>query len=817
MKRADFIEIRELIKSKEVQKAERELNYFRERERNLELQETFELELLDIKLLNVKKEYEKALKKNIQIIKDCNLKKIPVEIQIYLLYEQITSLDGLKENQKALEKVDELIKILMQKETTILQQEEFASLYTALLERKAKYYQKKGKLNEAERLYRKSLTEREKLGKKKLIAESYNSLGVLYFYKGQIDDSLSFMKKSLELREQIGDRVGMASSIDNIGVLYQEKKELDEALKYATKGLDIRKHLGNKVNIATSLSNIGNIYYSKGDLDKALDFYKQGLKIRKQENIEEHIAQSLNNIGSVYQLKGDLDHAVEYYLESMKLNEKLGLKIELYNQFNNIGLIMKKKGLLDEALDFYKKALHIAEIIGNQRYKANMLNNLGSIYSNKGELERAISYYNQTETIYTKLGDEDSLYITDLNKGIMNLKLGQIDKSIELLKNALTKCEKQENIVELSDVFFHLIRALLEKDKKEAADYLMEFKIISDSTPNKKIELQYLMVEALVQKTSERRRLKEQAKKTLEKIITGNIISHEITVMALFNITEMLLEELSISYTPELLYEIESYLSQLLEIGKNQHSYLIVTESYWLQSKLELLKMNYKQAKESLIQAHMIAEEKGLTRLSIKISKEIDDILSVIERWERISSHSTTIEKRMELSGIQNLISQLSKRRGVKEQEIKQEDAKLLLITDKSGLLVYSEKFDDKKDFSEMLISGFLASLSASLTSFMSEALAGEEPTETTENLPIESIKYKNYTITLSFEDPLLFSYIFEGPSYMALHKLVDFKEKIRTEHETWKELTKVIKKGRMIETATEDRIRQKTIIFKNQ
>lgn len=815
MKKTDFIEIIDLINNKQLQKAEHRIYCLKEKKPNLGAQETCELELLDIKILNAKKNYEKAFNRTKQIIEECILYPLPTQMEIYFLYEQLISLEGLKENQKALEKVDELINLFAQEKSRTLEQAEFTILYTTLLERKAKHYQNKGKLDEAEKLYREALTQREKIGHKKLIAESYNSLGVLYFYRGKIDDSLSFMEKSFNIREEIEDLVGMASSIDNIGVIYQEKQELDKALEYATKGLDIRRQLGDQVNIATSLSNIGNIYYSEGDLDKALDYYRQGLQIRKQEQVEEHIAQSLNNIGSVYQLKGDLNQAIDYYLESMKLNEKLGLKIELYQQFNNIGLIMKKKGALDDALDYYKKALEIAETIGNERYKANMLNNIGSIYSNKGELETAISYYNRTEGIYVKIGDEGSLYITDLNKGIMNLKLGQIDKAIALLKKALTRSEKKENLVELADVFFHLIRAILEKDKKEAADYLMEFKIISDSTNNKKIELQYQLVEALVQKTSERKRLKEHARKTFEQIISENIISHEITTMALFNITEILLEELSLSYDPALLNKIEDYLSQLLEIGKNQHSHLIVTESYWLKSKVELLKMNYKQSKEYLIQAHMIAEEKGLTRLSIKISKEIDDILSLIEQWEGITSHSTTIEKRMELSGIHNLITQLSKRRGIKEQEIKQEDAKLLLITDKSGLLVYSEKFDDKKDFSEMLISGFLASLSASLTSFMSEALAGEKPTETTENLPIETIKYKDYSITLSFEDPLLFSYIFEGPSYMALHKLVDFKEKIRQEQKIWKALTKVIKKGRVIEKATEERIRKKTIIFR--
>jgi hypothetical protein len=60
----------------------------------------------------------------------------------------------------------------------------------------------------------------------------------------------------------------------------------------------------------------------------------------------------------------------------------------------------------------------------------------------------------------------------------------------------------------------------------------------------------------------------------------------------------------------------------------------------------------------------------------------------------------------------------------------------------------------------------------------------------------LDRIMYQEHTIALKARDPLMFCYIFKGPSYGALHKLEHFMDAMRASPALWKGLCRTSRRG---------------------
>ena len=123
------------------------------------------------------------------------------------------------------------------------------------------------------------------------------------------DEALAVSLRQVAIIEELkgAESVDAAESYNNIGIVYYYKGDYDRALEYYLKALAIReKVLGTEhSDTATSYNNIGTVYYDKGDYDRALEYFLKALAIQEKVLGTEHsdMASSYNNIGAVYAAK----------------------------------------------------------------------------------------------------------------------------------------------------------------------------------------------------------------------------------------------------------------------------------------------------------------------------------------------------------------------------------------------------------------------------------------------------------------------------------------------------------------------------------
>lgn len=162
--------------------------------------------------------------------------------------------------------------------------------------------------------------------------------------------------------------------------------------------------------------------------------------------------------------------------------------------------------------------------------------------------------------------------------------------------------------------------------------------------------------EALILKTSPRARNRGRAEVLLEIVVNDAVVDHRLTVLAIFHLCDLLLQELQVSDDVEVLNEVQNLVLRLLDLAKSQYSFSLMTQIFVLQSRLALLELDIPKAQKLLIQASTLAEEKGLQTLALKIVEEQTTLDTQIHKWEDFIKRKASMSEIIEFIRIENYI-----------------------------------------------------------------------------------------------------------------------------------------------------------------
>ncbi|MHA2226598.1 MAG: hypothetical protein ACXAC8_15415 [Candidatus Hodarchaeales archaeon] len=89
----------------------------------------------------------------------------------------------------------------------------------------------------------------------------------------------------------------------------------------------------------------------------------------------------------------------------------------------------------------------------------------------------------------------------------------------------------------------------------------------------------------------------------------------------------------------------------------------LLAETYVLQSRLALFGLDLTGSQQFLDQALLLAEEKGLKKLAVKIYSEQTQLRDQMDHWERLIKQGASLSDRLELAKLESLISRMADRR----------------------------------------------------------------------------------------------------------------------------------------------------------
>ena len=443
-----------------------------------------------------------------------------------------------------------------------------------------------------------------------------------------------------------------------------------EVLSLAKLAYQESKKQGKKIQTVDSLILKGRASWLLGRSDDALDVINQGETLLKTLNNELPLEIKRRECmiafvkGVVYANKGDSDRNLKYLKLSLSLGEELKDKQMIFYCLSLIGFHFIYMGDLNSALTYANRAQETAEEIHNKQIVAYNYINLGNISYFKGKLDHALDYYENGLELFEKINNVSFMATCLTNIGGIYLRKGDLDQSIKVSEQALMLEEEIGNFLGICYALDNLIFITLEKRAfKRAEQYFLRLKEYNDRNENKIINLMYRFNKALILRSDARTCESIKAKELLKQIVEEDVIRIGFTVTALMYLCDLLLADLRETNNLKIIDEIQPYIARMLEFATNLHSYWLLSETYLLHAKLELLTLDLNEARRSLTKAHHIAELHGLDQLFFRITSEQDELLKQFSKWENSRRSKLKIAEFMNLARVDEQIVRMLRNR----------------------------------------------------------------------------------------------------------------------------------------------------------
>ncbi len=212
--------------------------------------------------------------------------------------------------------------------------------------------QDRGRLDEADDWYRRSLAVNDELGNRSGAAASYHQLGMIARRSGRLDQADDWNRKALSINEELHDRPRMSMTYHQLGIIAQDRGQLDEADNWYRKSLAIEERLGNRPGMATSYHQLGITAQQRGQLDEAEAWYRRSLTIREEIADRPGIADAYHQLGISAQYRSRLDEAEAWYRRSLTIKGELADRPGMALTYGQLGLLAEARHQPTEALDW---------------------------------------------------------------------------------------------------------------------------------------------------------------------------------------------------------------------------------------------------------------------------------------------------------------------------------------------------------------------------------------------------------------------------------------------------------------------------------
>ncbi|MFX0114053.1 MAG: ABC transporter substrate-binding protein [Candidatus Hodarchaeota archaeon] len=170
-----------------------------------------------------------------------------------------------------------------------------------------------------------------------------------------------------------------------------------------------------------------------------------------------------------------------------------------------------------------------------------------------------------------------------------------------------------------------------------------------------------LVQEAMRLKKSARIVEKAKAQEIFQQIAKEDIISPDLTIYAMLNLCDLLLDEVKAYGAESVLHEADKLAIHIDSIAREQDSPALQVEVLILRSKFALLKGTFQEVEQLLSQAAAVAEDHHLLKLTTKVTSEKNTIEAELNRWEDLLTQAASLRERIEETRLQDYVANAMK------------------------------------------------------------------------------------------------------------------------------------------------------------
>ncbi|MEA2071122.1 MAG: hypothetical protein U9O98_07505 [Asgard group archaeon] len=537
------------------------------------------------------------------------------------------------------------------------------------------------------------------------------------FHPGELEKKQKFLvEKWLQVKQQekqgeyfsFADKMDiLLSIIENCGKMH----DYGTLAKYEEEGKQLLTKEQNSylTDFYTGLffSVLSFWLLEKGEIKRAIELNKCATKHGEKVNHPYLIGYIENVNGAISTQTGDFSAAIQEFYRSLEYLKKIGDLKGMAYAYNNIGVIQNTQGYFGTARESFLKSKELHLQSTGQLFRTITFSNIASTYRAEGNFVEALKNI------------QEGLDIERQNKqaslDLMYLLAEEIEIFLEM-----------EDINSARNSIKELIKVINYLDSKTFKPLKHYYKGIIETR-----ELNFGMA-------------KKQLHKALE-YMSNSIAVYRTMLKAQIQLAKIYLSRYLHSGKTEDFQQAFTLIENIIQACREQELKPLLCDILIIRANLYSIIRDQEKSEEDLMEATKIAESLGL-QIQLSRTKENRDLLR--QAKETISPKEKTAKLLNFLKTSNNSILSFQL---LKKPKIIKSSVYGILITTESGVPIYSKYFDERLKKNDVLVSGFLSSISSFTEEILSRKTPGSLKNITHEEMTILIEKVKKQLLLILF------------------------------------------------------------------
>jgi len=346
-------------------------------------------------------------------------------------------------------------------------------------------YRDRAKFDSAQFFYNRAIVSFGKSEKHRL-ATIYKNHALMKIKQWQNREALEFLDSASAILKNDPDIYTQIDLWSSYGKAYANLLQFDKSRDFFSKMCSSAQELDDYYHQIKCILNRSELEYRKGNFPQALQYGLEALRLLEIYTYPPQQVEVLINVGVIYIELSQFDLANKYLFQALKVAEKHNLIFETAQIYSELAWIYKDQGNYPLALDYVNQSQNIRETIGDKHGIASCYNTRGLIFYLQKRYQESIAEHERAKQIRLAIQHPEGVAASIFNISLVYVALGDIDKSIDLQKEAISIEEGIENIFSLSISFNNLAEGLILKGRySEAKRYLERSRTFAQKTQSK--------------------------------------------------------------------------------------------------------------------------------------------------------------------------------------------------------------------------------------------------------------------------------------------------------------------------------------------
>jgi tetratricopeptide (TPR) repeat protein len=259
----------------------------------------------------------------------------------------------------------------------LLKDESDLELLAEALRWKGTLHREQGETEAGYRCYKESLRYAVRCGSVNCKAHCYNCLAIIAQRRGNLNECERLYMHAADLASKAGDNRLLGIIEHNRGVLMNMRGKYAAAEARYASGLRAFENVGDDQSVSSVLNNLGILYTKLGHYQRAVETLGRGLDIARARNDAVNESILTLNLAEAWVTSGRLDQAEDACTLALELARDRGDHLTMAGALKCRARIERERGAFGSSISTLRIGIREAEVLEDRLLQAEMLRELG--------------------------------------------------------------------------------------------------------------------------------------------------------------------------------------------------------------------------------------------------------------------------------------------------------------------------------------------------------------------------------------------------------------------------------------------------------